>query len=95
MTRNSSKGPTLTDLPNIGAVLAARLEDAGIETAADLKTLGSIEALLRVRAGMDADAPCANMLYALEGAVRGVRWRGIPEDERAELWRQYRARLTR
>lgn len=95
MTRKSSKGTRLMDLPNIGAVLAARLEDAGIATAADLKTLGSIEALLRVRAGLDADAPCANMLYALEGAIRGLRWRGIPGNERAELWWQYRARLTR
>ena len=93
--RESSKEQRLTDLPNIGAVLAERLEDAGIETAADLKTLGSVEAVLRVCAGMDADAPCANMLYALEGAIRGVRWHGIPADERAELWRRYLAGLNK
>ncbi|GEM_PF-317270 len=91
-SRGAGKSRKLTDLANIGAVLAGRLEEAGIETAADLKTLGSIEAVLRVRAGMDDDAPCANMLYALEGAIRGVRWHGIPEDERAELRRRYLAR---
>jgi DNA transformation protein len=85
----------LTDLPNIGAVLAGRLADAGIRTASELATVGSVEALLRVRTRMDADGPCANMLYALEGAVRGIRWHEIPERERAELWRRYQARSGR
>ncbi len=26
-----------------------------------------------------------NMLYALEGAIRGVRWHSIPADERVKL----------
>ncbi len=95
MAPNFGKLERLTDLPNIGAVLAGRLEDAGIKTASDLATIGSVEALLRVRTRMDADAPCANMLYALEGAVRGIRWHEIPQRERAELWRRYQARSRR
>lgn len=90
MARNLNRGEKLTDLPNIGAVLAGKLEDAGIRTASDLTTLGSVEALLRIRAGADADAPCANTLYALEGAVRGIRWHAIPRSERDALWRRYR-----
>ena len=54
-----------------------------------------MEAMLRIRAGMDDDAPCANMLYALEGAVCGVHWHAIPEDERAELRRRYLAGLKK
>lgn len=80
---------TLTDLPNIGAVVARKLEAAGIVTPEDLRTLGSVEALRRIHAGTDADAPCRSMLSGLEGAIRGVRWHAIPKSERDELWRRY------
>ena len=78
-------------MPNIGAVLAEKLRLAGIETPADLVRLGSIEALGRVRQASSEDLPCPNMLCALEGAIRGVRWHGIPVAERDELWRRYRS----
>jgi DNA transformation protein len=81
----------LADLPNIGGVLAGRLEDVGIRTASQLKALGSIEALLRVRA-QGCDEPCASMLYAVEGAIRGIRWHVIAAGDRASLWRGYQAR---
>lgn len=80
----------LTDLPNIGAVLAEKLRAAGVETPADLRHLGSVEALRRMRQASREDLPCRNMLCALEGAIRGVRWHGIPAAEREELWRRYR-----
>lgn len=80
----------LTDLPNIGIVLARRLSDAGIRTPSDLRRLGSVEAARRVRRDDENDAPCANMLYALEGAIRNVRWRTIAADERKALWRRYK-----
>ena len=83
----------LTDLPNIGAVLAERLRAAGIETSSDLKNLGSVEVLRRVRQVCQDDLPCMNMLCALEGAIRGVRWHSIPKNERAQLWRRYRDHL--
>ncbi len=89
MTENMNKTKELTDLPNIGPVLADALRRAGIATPADLKAVGSVEALIRVGRTMAGDKPCANMLYALEGAIRGIRWHGIPQDERAELWRRY------
>jgi DNA transformation protein len=79
-------------MPNIGAVLAEKLRLAGIETPADLARLGSVEALRRVRQASPEDLPCRSMLCALEGAIRGVRWHGIPVAERDELWRRYRSR---
>ena len=91
MAGDSDKMNELTDLPNVGAVLAERLRRAGIETPVDLKAAGNVEALLRVRRVMAGDKPCASMLYALEGAIRGVRWHGIPAGERSELWRRYQA----
>ena len=93
MARSTNRIRKLTDLPNIGPVLAARLHRAGIETVSDLKSIGSVGAVLRICAEADDNAPCANMLYALEGAIRGVRWRTIPWDERARLWRRYRSRV--
>jgi DNA transformation protein len=83
----------LTDLPNIGTVLAERLCQAGIETPAELAGLGSVEALRRVRRACREDLPCRNMLCALEGAIRGIRWHGIPVQERDELWHRYRNQL--
>jgi DNA transformation protein len=82
----------LTDMPNIGAVLAEKLRLAGIETPEDLARLGSVEALRRVRQTSAEDLPCRSMLCALEGAIRGVRWYGISVAEREELWRRYRSR---
>lgn len=80
----------LTDLPNIGAVLAQRLRAAGIETPLDLMGLGSVGALRCVQRMSEGNRPCLSMLSALEGAIRGVRWHSIPKNERAELWRRYR-----
>jgi TfoX-like protein len=82
----------LTDLPNIGAVLAEKLRAAGIETPAELASLGCVEALHRMRQASHEDLPCRSMLCALEGAIRRVRWHGIPVAERDELWHRYRSR---
>jgi DNA transformation protein len=95
MKRPRSKPRQLADLPNIGPVLAARLKRAGIRTPAQLAALGSVEALCRLtaKAGGDGQAPCPNTLYAVEGAIRGIRWHGMDKDQRAELWREYQRRL--
>lgn len=82
---------TLTDLPNIGMVVARKLEAAGIATPEDLKALGSVEALRRIRVENEEDTPCRGMLSGLEGAIRGVRWHAIPKSERDELWRRYQS----
>jgi DNA transformation protein len=93
MARDESQVHELTGLPNVGMVLAERLEAVGIETPAQLRALGSVEALVRIQAKAGADAPCRSKLSALEGAIRGIRWHGIPKAERDELWRQYQSRL--
>ena len=73
----------LTTLPNIGPTLATRLEQADIHSYDDLAAIGSIEAVLRVKeANLDT---CYSMLYAVEGAIQGVRWHAIPKAERAQL----------
>lgn len=73
----------LTLLPNIGPVLAAKLLQAGIHSWDELSALGSIETLMRIQ--VDDPSKCYNMLYALEGAIRGVRWHAIPLEDRRKL----------
>ena len=87
MQENQSNN-TLAALPNIDGALAEKLASAGVASYEDLVTLGSIDVMLKLRAGLDPGA-CYNMLYAIEGAIRGVRWYAIPKDERNWLKREF------
>jgi len=71
--------PDLTSLPNIGNKLASKLEAAGITNSEELQRLGSVEAVLRVTGRQPLNG--YNMLYAVEGAIRGVRWQSISREE--------------
>jgi DNA transformation protein len=77
----------LTRLPNIGQTLADRLVEIGITSYDELAEIGSIEAVIRM--GQTDRKACYNMLYAIEGAIQGVRWHGIPRDERARLKEEF------
>ena len=79
---------TLAELPNIGSTLAEKLTSVGIYSYEELSRLGSIAVTLKIREGLDPGA-CYNMLYAIEGAIRGVRWHTIPKDERNHLKREF------
>jgi len=73
----------LTALPNIGNVLADRLTEVDIKTIKELKTLGSEKAFIRLQV-IDNGA-CINELYALEGAIQGIRWHHLDERRKYEL----------
>lgn len=73
----------LVVLPNIGVKLEEQLIVAGIDTPEQLCALGSHEAWLRLRR-IDPTVSLTR-LYALEGAVRGVRWHLLDEDTKREL----------
>ena len=48
-----------------------QLNDVGINTCEQLKKAGSMEAWLRIK---DVDpSACINRLYALEGAIEGIK----------------------
>lgn len=79
----------LAKLVNIGPTLEKQLAQAGITTPEELKTAGSREAWLRIKAA-DSSA-CIMRLSALEGAIRGVRWHNLDADVKAELSAFYRA----
>jgi DNA transformation protein and related proteins len=73
----------LSELPNIGKILARKLIFVGIDSANDLRNTGSESTFIRLRT-IDETA-CINMLYALEGAIQGIRWHGLDETRKEEL----------
>lgn len=78
----------LMNLPNIGKVVEEQLNQVGISTYEQLKTMGSKQAWLKIRA-IDSSA-CANRLYALEGAIQGIKKTLLPEECRIELKEFYK-----
>lgn len=73
----------LAILPNVGVRLEEQLNVAGVDTPEQLRELGSREVWTRLKR-MD---PSVNLtrLYALEGAVRGVRWHSLDDETKSEL----------
>lgn len=61
----------LSKLPNIGEFVEKQLNDVGINTYEQLKKAGSMEAWLKIKA-VDPSA-CIHRLYALEGAIEGIK----------------------
>jgi DNA transformation protein len=82
----------LTTLPNIGDKLAAELQRVGVTSAEQLVELGSVEAAIRITRGRAHTG--YNMLYALEGAIRSVRWHSIPKEDRVRVRAAYDERLS-
>lgn len=83
----------LTDLPNIGKTLAGKLNRVGVTSHDQLEALGSVEAIIKI--GHATGSGCYNMLYALEGAIQGVRWHSLPGQVRQELKNQLDAARKR
>jgi DNA transformation protein len=73
----------LNELPNISKVIERKLIEVGIDTPQMLKDIGCKEAFTRIKL-MDSTA-CVNMLYALEGAIDGIRWHYLSDDKKKEL----------
>lgn len=73
----------LTDLVNISKVTSGELSEVGIITPEQLKETGSKEAFLRIR--IKDSSACICKLYALEGAIRGIRWHNLPDDIKQDL----------
>ena len=80
----------LTNLPNIGKTLAGKLNQAGITTEQQLMETGSENAIIKIASLEDGDV-CIDMLYALEGAIQGIRWHGLSRERKQELKDFYRS----
>ncbi len=79
----------LAQLPNIGETVERQLNQVGIYTLEQLKECGSKQAWLKIRS-IDPSA-CIHRLYALEGAIQGIRKQQLPEKVKKELKDFYKA----
>ena len=79
-------------LKNLGPVSSRWLASVGIHRRADLIRLGPVEAFLRVKAA--GHKPSLNLLYALAGAERGLRWNKLSDADRHQLLLQLDAALA-
>jgi DNA transformation protein len=73
----------LSILPNIGKTLAMKLKAVGINTPDVLISTGSELTFIKLKT-VDQGA-CLNMLYALEGAIQGIRWHDLDINKKTEL----------
>ena len=80
----------LTDMPNIGKVVAEKLIEVGISTPDELREVGAEQAFIRLQT-IDEGA-CLCMLQGLEGAVQGIRWHNLPKERKEELKQFFRMR---
>ena len=80
----------LTDLPNIGPVLAGNLTRIGVTPPEKLRELGAQAAFLKIRGQVDPGA-CLHQLEALAGAEAGVKKRLLSPERKAELKRWYQS----
>lgn len=73
----------LAKLPNIGKVVEEQLNQVGIFTESDLKSVGAKQAWLEIQK-IDESA-CIHRLMALEGAIQGVKKTTLSEDVKKDL----------
>lgn len=73
----------LNKMPNIGKVLALRLEHADIKSSQALNKLGAKTAFLKLKT-IYPDS-CLNSLYAIAGAIENVRWHYLPAAAKEDL----------
>lgn len=73
----------LTSLPNIGKELAKKIESIGVHSTKEFINTGAEQIFARIAA--TDNGACINMLYALEGAIQGIRWHEISKERKQEL----------
>ena len=74
----------LEQLTNLGRIAARQLAEIGITSEADLRAAGAVAAYLKLKDHFGRGVSL-NYLYALDGALKGVRWDLMPDTERAAL----------
>jgi hypothetical protein len=80
-------------LKNLGPVSTGWLASVGIRSRADLIRLGPVEAFLRVKEA--GHKPSLNLLWALAGAERGLRWNRLLQEDRHQLLLELDAEIAR
>ncbi len=80
--------PKISSLPNIGKTLEKLLNEAGVNTCQELVSEGTENVFLKLK-GHIHDGTCINKLYAIEGAIQGIRWHNLPKERKEQLKKFY------
>ncbi|MBZ6077423.1 TfoX/Sxy family protein [Microvirga puerhi] len=80
----------ISTLPGIGSVTQKWLEEAGIGTVSDLRSLGAVEVYRRLKF-MFPGRVTLNALYGLEAALRGCHWLDLPSSVKTILRQEAKA----
>ncbi|MDF2153678.1 TfoX/Sxy family DNA transformation protein [Vibrio sp. CAU 1672] len=79
----NAKPNRLKDLPNLRLATERMLKKAGIDSVSQLEQQGALSAYKAIR---ETNASVnIELLWALEGAIRGTHWSVIPQSRREEL----------
>lgn len=81
---SASDDDGLATLTNIGPFTLRRLHSVGIHSQGTLRNLGAIATWRRLKEAWPEDTNLTT-LYALYGALIGVRWENLPPDVQREL----------
>ncbi|WCE28559.1 TfoX/Sxy family DNA transformation protein [Vibrio sp. SCSIO 43137] len=83
-THAEEKPSRLKDLPNLRLGTERMLKKAGIASVSDLKQVGAVGAYKAIQKS-HPDTVNLELLWALEGALKGTHWSVITQERRAEL----------
>ncbi|WP_114787128.1 TfoX/Sxy family DNA transformation protein [Vibrio tetraodonis] len=83
-TQAKARPTRLKDLPNLRLATERMLKKAGINSVENLEQVGSVKAFKAIQATHSAEVSI-ELLWALEGAIKGKHWSVIPTTRRAEL----------
>ena len=83
--RKADPGPKESPavLPGLGPKSEQALRAAGIATVGQLRSLGSVQAYLKVKKHWPNAS--LNLLWALEGAIAGLPWQVVAKEHRLSL----------
>jgi TfoX C-terminal domain. len=73
----------LTTLKNIGKEIEKKLNFVGINSAEELKDIGSKEAWVRLK--LEYPEVCLVHLYTLEGAIRHIEYNQLSKETKKDL----------
>ena len=83
---DSKRNRKLRDLKNIGRKLSERLNGIGIQSEADLRKVGAVEAHRMLKVKHPAETlPLCYYLYSFDGALSDKHWNDIGEKRKREL----------
>lgn len=81
-----SQNRDLTDLKNIGRKIASRLNEIGVYSEDELRSVGAVDAHQRIKENYPEETlPVCYYLFSFEGALTDKHWNEIGEQKKKQL----------